>query len=66
MTTPLKCACCGTYAGKFKQHPNQDAGYGVCQSCVDWLTTEKGYSMEEVERLYGKKDVNWGEYFYRQ
>lgn len=66
MTTrrvPLKCACCGTYAGKWEQWPNQDTGYGICQRCVRDLRHERDWPDAEIERVYGKEDIHWGEYF---
>lgn len=33
----LTCSCCGDSAGKWEQWHNQDSGYGICRTCVDWI-----------------------------
>lgn len=55
---PMKCACCGGYAGKFHQHWNQDTGYGICRSCVDWIAS-RGESPESIRFTYGKAGHNY-------
>lgn len=54
-----ECCCCGGDAGRWEQHWNQDTGYGVCPSCVDWMKG-RGTPDAEILDLYGKEGVNWG------
>lgn len=57
-TKSLTCSCCGGDAGKFEQHPNRDAGYGICRKCVDWLDV-RGVEQDEFKRNYGTEGVNY-------
>jgi hypothetical protein len=57
--THKTCCCCGNDAGKWRQHWNRDAGYGICPACIEWLKS-KGTSENEITDLYGKENVNWG------
>lgn len=59
MRRPLTCNCCGGPAGCYKQHYNQDDGYGICSQCVHRHYVAKGVSPEEIERLFGKAGVNY-------
>lgn len=54
----LRCACCGSDAGKWHQWPNQDTGYGICRRCVDWVT-DRGMSAEDLRRTYGEENKNY-------
>ena len=54
----MECACCGQYAGRWKQWWNQDETYGVCKDCVEWLTEKRNTSAEELTRLYGNPDIH--------
>lgn len=53
----LRCACCDGDAGHFKQHWNQDTGYGLCARCVDLCA--RGTTPEEFLSRYGVEGVNW-------
>lgn len=55
----LTCCVCGDSAGKFKQHPNRDTGYGVCLKCVLWLTETRHVGPEEMKRNYGTAGINY-------
>jgi hypothetical protein len=55
----LICACCGRYAGTWRQHWNQDAGYGVCAPCVKWMQG-RGETDVRIVDVYGKEGINWG------
>lgn len=52
---PLICPCCGGLT-RGRQWANQDAGYGICESCV--VTVGKKMSACEFERIYGKAGIN--------
>ena len=54
----LTCACCGSDAGKWHQHFNQDTGYGVCARCRDWIQA-RGMDPGEFRQSYGKPGVNY-------
>ena len=54
----LTCACCGSDAGKWHQHFNQDTGYGVCARCRDWIQA-RGMDPGEFRQTYGKPGVNY-------
>ncbi len=56
--TNLTCACCGGSAGAFKQHPNQDTGYGICASCVS-RRKGRGTCADEIADLFGTAGVNY-------
>lgn len=56
----LNCCCCGADAGRWRQWWNRDTGFGVCVSCVE-SERRHGTSEEEIEEMYGKEGVNWGE-----
>lgn len=55
----LTCCVCGDDAGKFKQHPNRDTGYGICLRCVIWLTETRYVGPEEMKHYYGTAGVNY-------
>lgn len=55
----LRCAVCGDNAGRWKQHPNRDTGYGVCRPCVDWLVDVRNTSPEQMKNDYGTAGVNY-------
>jgi hypothetical protein len=54
----LRCACCGGDAGRWTQWFNQDTGYGICQSCVQWQLGRRT-DPTEIARHYGKEGVNY-------
>lgn len=54
----LICSCCGADAGRWYQWPNRDAGYGVCLSCVVWVSSRE--SPEDIEHQYGVHGINYG------
>lgn len=66
MTTPkpryLRCACCGSDAGKWQQWPNQDTGFGLCARCADWIIERDLRKPEEwrtdMVRTYGQPGVH--------
>lgn len=51
----LECCCCGQPAGKFKQHWNQDRGYGICPRCAANQTKDG----EDMLSLYGVEGINY-------
>lgn len=52
----LNCCLCGLPAGKWQQHPNRDAGYGICVKCV---ADELGRrTPEDMQALYGTPGIN--------
>lgn len=53
----LFCACCGGWT-KGRQWPNQDTGYGLCVSCVEWKE-KRGTDAEEIRRNYGIRGVHF-------
>ncbi|NTU85793.1 MAG: hypothetical protein HGA45_41765 [Chloroflexales bacterium] len=55
----LLCACCGGWAGRWKQHPNQDIGHGICPRCIQRIRDKGTYSEEEITRIYGIEGVNF-------
>lgn len=61
MSAPKRktCACCGGDAGRFVQWPNQDAGYGLCRPCVEWIQRRGTHTPEEFERTYGREGVHY-------
>ena len=54
----MTCCVCGSCAGRFHQHWNRDAGYGICAACVTWLKA-RGTSDAEMLDLYGKPGINY-------
>ncbi len=56
-TKDMTCACCGGSAGKYKQHHNQDKGYGLCLKCYDWIKG-RGESVAQMRRTYGKPGLH--------
>ena len=52
------CSCCGGDAGKFEQWPNQDKGWGVCRSCVDWILG-RGTTHEEFHQTHGVAGIHY-------
>lgn len=57
-TRSLTCAVCGADAGRFKQHWNQDTGWGICRPCIDRLAA-RGETAEELGDLYGIEGINY-------
>jgi hypothetical protein len=57
-TRLLTCACCGSSAGRWKQHWNRDIGFGVCAKCIVWMKG-RGTSDEEIASCYGTAGVNY-------
>lgn len=55
----LTCACCGKYAGRHVQYPNQDKGFGICSNCVTWLKESHGCSDAFIRTYYGVAGVNY-------
>ena len=62
-TRRLTCTCCGEFAGRFRQHWNQDDGYGICRKCVLWMKSParaKHYpGDEEFAKAYGTEGTNY-------
>lgn len=56
----MKCSCCGGWAGRWEQYPNQDEGWGVCYECVQWLKAKRNYTDRDIVSYYGNEGVNWG------
>lgn len=60
--TTLRCACCGSEAGRWKQWFNQDTGYGVCRKCADQIMSRsRKYHMgpSEFRRTYGVPGIHY-------
>lgn len=58
----LKCSVCGMPAGNYKQHFNQDKGYGICGKCADTVQAEDSvYSKwpHEFYKAFGYPGVNF-------
>lgn len=55
----LTCAVCGDFAGRWEQWFNQDTGFGVCISCVNWMR-DRGTTDDQLRDYYGTEGVNWG------
>ena len=53
----LTCCCCGSDAGRWKQHWNRDTGYGICASCVAEEMTR--CTTEQIESYYGNAGINF-------
>lgn len=58
----LQCACCGSDAGKWSQWHNQDAGYGMCSTCVDRIIERGQEYMDrqgiDIDATYGIAGVH--------
>ena len=54
----LCCSVCGSDAGKWLQHHNQDDGYGICRRCIDWLI-DKGVPAAGILDSYGEENKNY-------
>lgn len=61
----LRCACCGSDAGRWKQWPNRDTGFGLCAPCAVWLRqprgSQPGLTAEELERNYGRPGEHYAD-----
>lgn len=56
----LTCTCCGSDAGRWLQHWNQDTGYGLCTKCRDWIWGRDRFGTpEEFHRTYGIPGQNF-------
>ncbi len=55
----LLCNCCGGVAGQYRQHSNQDDGWGICRSCLDRHYIGKGYDAETIASYFGTEGVNY-------
>ncbi len=61
----LGCACCGGYAGRWRQHWNQDTGFGICADCVAWLRKPKSEggppreNEDYIRDCYGIEGINF-------
>lgn len=57
----LRCSCCGGYAGRWRQWPNRDTGYGVCAPCIKWMREriERGVQTDDLARNYGVAGINY-------
>lgn len=55
----LACCVCGSFAGRWLQHWNQDTGFGLCARCRDWLLTKNPYTPELMADLYGLPGRNY-------
>lgn len=54
----LSCCCCGaSHYGR--QFHNQDTGFGLCETCVNWIKERGTYTPEEFNRTYGIEGVNY-------
>lgn len=60
MKKPKECCCCGSNAGSWKQWWNRDAGYGLCEKCIDFCA--RGFSKEYFVECYGRA----GEHYARE
>lgn len=57
-TVSLDCCVCGGDAGRWAQHWNRDAGYGICSACVAQEAVNE--TPERLQSLYGLAGVNYG------
>ena len=55
---PKRCACCGAGTEPLEQFFNQDAGWGLCGPCADWIEERKG--AEYLAEVYGQRGVHIG------
>ena len=53
---PKLCACCGARTAPLKQWHNQDTGYALCASCVDWIALRE--TPEYIQQTYGVRGVH--------
>ena len=51
----LTCACCGRET-KGRQFHNRDTGYGLCESCYDYIAKKDGVAY--VQYNYGIQGVH--------
>lgn len=54
----LECCCCGRDAGRWRQWPNRDSGYGICRQCVD-SALAAGERPEDVRDCYGVEGTHY-------
>lgn len=69
-TRHMNCAICGAYAGRWKQHPNRDTGWGLCRKCADWSADPavRGRHVStplEMADLYGLPGINYEPRYFR-
>lgn len=53
----LRCCCCGSIF-KGRQWHNRDAGYGLCNGCVDFCRARN--TEQTMLRCYGVYGVHYG------
>lgn len=53
----LDCCVCGGGAYGRQWH-NRDTGYGLCDSCADWLKSI-GTSEQEMKECYGVEGIHY-------
>lgn len=51
----LTCACCGE-STKGRQYWNRDTGFGLCDSCADYIEEKEG--KEYLVQNYGKDGIH--------
>lgn len=56
---PCRLTCCCCAAGTVgRQWWNRDTGYGLCETCADWIES-RATPPEEMRSLYGIKGTHY-------
>lgn len=53
----MLCCVCGASAGRWQQHWNRDAGWGICPGCAAAQAGQE--TPDNMVRLYGRPGVNY-------
>jgi hypothetical protein len=60
----LTCTDCGSFAGFFTQHGNQDAGHGICRPCIGYVqahrrSNNQAFTGTQLIDLYGVEGTHY-------